>query len=79
MTELDTHIAQRIDGVRSCWEIDMTDMSDQSVGDGVIFIRGGVQVVMLPTVADDMLAVEVDTFRDGVRVESTIITIGAAT
>jgi hypothetical protein len=79
MTELATHIASRIDGVRTCWEIDMSDMGDQHVGDGVIFIRGGVTLVMLPTVADDMLAVEVDTFRDGVRIESTIITIGATT
>lgn len=76
MTDLDNLIAARIAGVRSSWEIDMTDMSDAGVGDGVMFIRGDVTVVMLPTVADDMLAVEVSTFRHGERVESTIISIG---
>lgn len=76
MNDLDTLISTRIDGVRTSWEIDMTLMTDGGVGDGVMFIRGNATVVMLPTVADDLIAVEVMTFRDGERVESHIISIG---
>jgi hypothetical protein len=73
MTELEELYAARIDKIRNAWEIDMTGMDDTGVPDGVVFMRDGLAIALLPTTAEGMLMIDVSCFRDGARVHTDTI------
>lgn len=62
-------VAERITGSRTLYTFTLED-GDDSIGDVALSYRDdhGLQVVFIPTLADGILHVQIDTFVDGTAV-----------
>ena len=75
MTDYDRFLHERIDGVRGMWEIDVSNTTIDAVVDGVIFINNDVNIVVLPTHADDVVHLDIHGFIDGEQIATDSFTV----
>ena len=64
-TDFDDFVEQRIHKIRNVIELDFSDMDDDSVPTGISFLRGDLAVIALPTIADNVMSVDIVGFVDG--------------
>jgi len=75
MTDYDNFLTDRVDRVRGMWEIDFSNATDDAVVDGVIFINNDINIVVLPTHADNAIHLDIHSFIDGDHVRDDQLTI----
>lgn len=75
MTDFDNFIRDRIEGVRGMWEIDSSNATDDAVIDGVIFMHNDINIVVMPTQADNAISVDIHGFVNGTLTDSHTVTV----
>lgn len=68
MNDLEKLIDERIEGVRGWIELEATDRDDDVILDSIAWVRGGMSVCMIPTIAHGTLLMEIFGFVDGAKV-----------
>lgn len=64
---------QRVYGLRAIEEIDFNELpSDEDIPPVILIHAGRIQLVLIPTIADDLLDFEVHAFGDGMRFEHEV-------
>jgi len=66
-------LEQRVYGLRAIEEIDFNLLpSDEDIPPVILIHAGRIQLVLIPTIADDLLDFEVHAFGDGMRFEHEV-------
>ena len=66
-------LEQRVYGLRAIEEINFNELpSDEDIPPVILIPAGRIQLVLIPTIADDLLDFEVHAFGDGMRFEHEV-------
>jgi hypothetical protein len=70
MTDLERMHHDRVHGIRNYIEYDYTETDDDALPEVIYIVRGDMTLVVIPTVADGMIAIDIGSYHDGVLVKS---------